>query len=174
MHLSRRMVDRAKPIYSVAIDDGFLVCKFWNSNSILLHFEIPLMGRENTLQYLSLYMSHIKFESELHFRKKIENLFLLGSITLVANINQVLTITRARLEYRAQVIRETAPLGRPGHLLRKATRCYVRPPGQDWEILQIYAIHRNGHRDIDKMRKQRKMSQIKEQEKIPEKGLKET
>ena len=50
---------------------------------------------------------------------------------------------------------------------------YICPPCQDWKIQKIYLIHRNKHREAAKIGRQRNMSQMKEQEKSPEKELNE-
>ena len=65
----------------------------------------------------------------------------------------------------AQEIRETASLGPTGHLLHKAA---VPRLG----VQQIYIILRSTHRKTTKIRRQRNMSQMKDQDKTPEKGLK--
>ena len=49
---------------------------------------------------------------------------------------------------------------------------YIRPHYQDTETKQLYLIHRNKHREAAKMRRQRNMTQMKEQNKTPEKELK--
>ena len=48
---------------------------------------------------------------------------------------------------------------------------YIRPHYQDTESKQFYLIHRNKHREAAKVRRQRNMSQMKEQIKTPEKEL---
>ena len=47
----------------------------------------------------------------------------------------------------------------------------MRPHYQDTESQQLYLIHRNKHREAVKMRRQRNMVQLKEQNKTPEKEL---
>ena len=44
---------------------------------------------------------------------------------------------------------------------------------QGRESKQLYLIHRNKHREAAKLRRQRNMAQMKEQNKIPEKELNE-
>ena len=51
---------------------------------------------------------------------------------------------------------------------------YIRPCYQDRESKQLYLIHRNKHKEAAKLRRQRNMAQMKEQNKTPEKELKET
>ena len=46
---------------------------------------------------------------------------------------------------------------------------YIRPLRQDWKIWQMYLIHRNKHREAAKMRRQRNISQMKDQENTSEK-----
>ena len=48
---------------------------------------------------------------------------------------------------------------------------YIRPYYEDMEAKQLYLIHRNKHREVAKVRRQRNMAQMKEQIKTPEKGL---
>ena len=48
---------------------------------------------------------------------------------------------------------------------------YIRPFYQDQEKWQLYLIYRNKYREADKMRKQRSMSPMKEQNKTPDKEL---
>ena len=48
---------------------------------------------------------------------------------------------------------------------------YIRPRYQDRESLLLYLIHRNKHREADRIKKQRNMAQMKEQIKTPEKQL---
>ena len=48
---------------------------------------------------------------------------------------------------------------------------YIRPHYQDTELKQLCLIHRNKHRESDKMRRQRNMAQVKKQIKTPEKEL---
>ena len=48
---------------------------------------------------------------------------------------------------------------------------YIRQYYQDTESKQLYLIHRNKHREADKMRRQRNMAQLKEQIKPPQKEL---
>ena len=67
-----------------------------------------------------------------------------------------------RLECPAQVTRDI-PLGPIVHLLYKNTLSNG--------FIQLYLMHRNKHREAGKMRRQRNMSQIKEQNKHPEKEL---
>ena len=50
---------------------------------------------------------------------------------------------------------------------------YIRPHYQDTESKQLYLIHRNKHREAAKMRGQRNMAQMKEQNKTLEKELNE-
>ena len=42
------------------------------------------------------------------------------------------------------------------------------------EVKQLYLIHRNKYREAAKLRRQRNMAQLKEQNKTPEKELNET
>ena len=65
-------------------------------------------------------------------------------------------------------------LGRQGRLCHWILQntYYIRPHYQDMESKQLYLIHRNKDKDT-KMRRQRNMVQMKEQNKIPEKELKE-
>ena len=58
------------------------------------------------------------------------------------------------------------PLDPIGHLI------HVRPHYQDTGSKQLYLIHRNKHREAAKMRRQRNMAQMKEQNKTPEKQVK--
>ena len=48
---------------------------------------------------------------------------------------------------------------------------YSRPCYQDRESQQLYLIHRNKHREADKMKRQRNMAQMKKQIRTPEKEL---
>ena len=48
---------------------------------------------------------------------------------------------------------------------------YNQPHYQDRESKQLYLIHRNKHREAAKMRRQRNMAQMKEQNKTPEKEM---
>ena len=48
---------------------------------------------------------------------------------------------------------------------------YIRPRYQDRELKQLYLIHRNKHTEAAKMKRQRNMAQMKEQNKTPEKEL---
>ena len=48
---------------------------------------------------------------------------------------------------------------------------YIRPHYQDTESKQLYLIHRNKHREATITRRQRNMTQMKEQNKTPEKEL---
>ena len=50
---------------------------------------------------------------------------------------------------------------------------YTRPLLQDWRRQLFGPIHRNKHRELLKMRRQRNMSQMKEQDKTSEKDLNE-
>ena len=59
------------------------------------------------------------------------------------------------------MIGEAVPLDPTGHLLHQATL--------DTKPKQLYLTHRNKHREDAKTRKQRSMSQMKEQIKTPEK-----
>ncbi|KAF6104159.1 hypothetical protein HJG60_011177 [Phyllostomus discolor] len=70
------------------------------------------------------------------------------------------------LDHLAQVVMDIVPLGPTGHLLNKATL----PRLGD---ITIYLIHRNKHKEVAKMERQRNMPQIKKQEKSPEKELNE-
>ena len=54
-----------------------------------------------------------------------------------------------------------------------ATGPYIRPHYQDRKSKQLYLKHRNKHREAAKMRRQRNMAQLKEQNKTPEKELNE-
>ena len=45
---------------------------------------------------------------------------------------------------------------------------------QDIESKQLYLIHRNKHREVAKLRRQRNMDQMKGQSRTPEKELNET
>ena len=60
---------------------------------------------------------------------------------------------------------EDVPLDPTGYLL------HIRPLYQAWEMYQLYLIHRNKHREATKMRRQRNMAKMKEQNKTPEKEL---
>ena len=46
--------------------------------------------------------------------------------------------------------------------------------GPDRESKQLYLIHRNKHREAVKLRRQRNMAEMKEQNKTPEKELNKT
>ena len=46
---------------------------------------------------------------------------------------------------------------------------YNRPHHQDRESQQLYLIHRNKHREVAKMRRQRNMAQIKNRSKLQKK-----
>ena len=48
---------------------------------------------------------------------------------------------------------------------------YIRPHYQDTKSKQLYIIHRNKHREAAKMRRQRKVAQMKEQIKTPGREL---
>ena len=50
---------------------------------------------------------------------------------------------------------------------------HIRTHYQDMESQQLYLIHRNKHKEAAKMRRQRKMTQMKVQIKTPEKELNE-
>ena len=50
---------------------------------------------------------------------------------------------------------------------------YIRPLFQYWETQLIYLIHRNKHRELGKMRRQKNTCQMKEQGKTSEKELNE-
>ena len=63
-------------------------------------------------------------------------------------------------------------LGDRGGCALKDT-CYIRAHYQDTESKQLYLIHKNKHREAAKMRRQRKMTQMKVQIKTPEKELNE-
>lgn len=65
---------------------------------------------------------------------------------------------RGPLEHLALVARGDNPAGPIGHHLHKAT-------SSDWETQLIYLIHRNKHRELGKMTRQRNMFQIREQDK---------
>lgn len=67
----------------------------------------------------------------------------------------------------ATSFKENAPLDPVGHLLHKPI-----PPRL--EVIQIYLIHINKHKDTIKMGRQGKIHQMREQEKAPEKELIET
>ena len=69
------------------------------------------------------------------------------------------------LKYPAWVIGEAV-------LLTLQDTYYIRPHYQDTESKQFYLIHRNKHREAAKVRRQRNMSQMKEQIKTPNKELK--
>ena len=69
---------------------------------------------------------------------------------------------RAHIEYPAWVIREAVPLNPIGPY-------YIRPHYQDAESNKLYLIHRNKHREAVKMRRQRNMAQMTEQNKTPQK-----
>ena len=73
---------------------------------------------------------------------------------------------RAHLEYPAWEIEEM------GHWTLQDSY-YIRPHYQDMGSKQLYLIHRNKYREAAKMRRQRNMAQMKEQNKTPEKELKE-
>ena len=45
---------------------------------------------------------------------------------------------------------------------------------KDRESKQLYLIHRNNHREAAKLRRQRNMAQMKEQNKTPQKELSKT
>ena len=62
------------------------------------------------------------------------------------------------------MIEKAVPLDFTGHLV-------LRPQYQDTESKQFYPIHRNKDREAATMRRQRNMSQMKEQIKTPEKEL---
>ena len=64
----------------------------------------------------------------------------------------------------AQVIKEAVPLGCTGHVLHKATHSSLGG------IAALPNIHIQ-HREAAKMRRQRNMSQMKEQNRTPEKEL---
>ena len=64
------------------------------------------------------------------------------------------------------MIKETTPLFLTEDLQLKAIP-------HDWESWQIYLIHRNKHKETAKVGRQRNRSQMKEQEKYPEKELNE-
>ena len=68
------------------------------------------------------------------------------------------------LKYQAWV------MGRLCHWTLQDTY-YIKPHYQDRESLQLYLIHRNKHREAATMRRQRNMTQMKEQIKTPEKEL---
>ena len=51
---------------------------------------------------------------------------------------------------------------------------YNRPRYEHSESKQLYLIHRNKHREAAKVRRQRNMAQLKEQNKTPEKELNKT
>ena len=48
---------------------------------------------------------------------------------------------------------------------------YIRPLYQDWETYQFYLIHKNKYVEAAKMKRQKNMSQMKEQNSTPEKEL---
>ena len=48
---------------------------------------------------------------------------------------------------------------------------YTRPHYPDRESKQLYLIHRNTHKEVAKMKRQRNTAQMKEQIKTPEKEL---
>ena len=50
---------------------------------------------------------------------------------------------------------------------------YIRPHYQDTESKQLYLIHKNKHREAAKMKRQRNITQMKEQIRNPEKELNE-
>ena len=75
-------------------------------------------------------------------------------------------VRRRHLECLVWVIREAGPLDPTGDLL------YIRPTiYQGQEMEQLYLIHRNKYREVAKMRKQRNMSPMTEQNKTLEKAL---